>query len=135
MSEATETILTISERAAQEIKSVMEKQGRPGTGLRVYVAGGGCSGLQYGMQLTDETEAGDLAFEAHGVRVLVDPQSAQYLRGASIDWEGSLVGGGFRIENPNAVKSCGCGQSFTPEGGEEAQGGGSGCGGCGGPGC
>ncbi|MBI5838189.1 MAG: iron-sulfur cluster assembly accessory protein [Candidatus Eisenbacteria bacterium] len=129
MSQVGEAIVTVSERAAQEIKAVMEKQGKADASLRIYVAGGGCSGLQYGMQLTTETEDGDVTYETQGVRVVVDSASAEYLRGASVDWEGSLVGGGFRIENPNAVKSCGCGQSFTPqgqEGGESA----GGCGGC-----
>jgi iron-sulfur cluster assembly accessory protein len=131
---SSQTIITVTERAAQEIKSVMEKQGKPESALRIYVAGGGCSGLQYGMQLTTEIEEGDTAFESNGVRILVDANSAPHLQGASVDWEGSLVGGGFRIENPNAAKGCGCGQSFTPQGGESPQGGGCGSG-CGSGGC
>ena len=127
------SIVSISEAAAREIKSVMEKQGKPDASLRVYVAGGGCSGFQYGMQLSTETEDGDNVSEMHGVRVVVDSMSAQYLQGATIDWEGSPLGGGFKIENPNAVKSCGCGQSFQSKDQPEAESGG-GCG-CGSGGC
>ena len=134
MAEQTQTVVTITPKAAEEIKAVMAKQGKPECNLRIYVAGGGCSGFQYGMQLSSETEAGDVTFETSGVRVVVDAQSAPYLDGATVDWEGSLVGGGFKIENPNAVKSCGCGHSFQAKGQEEApSGGGCGCGsgGCG----
>ena len=100
-------------------------------GLRVFVSGGGCSGLQYGMAFETSGEADDVIFESEGVRVYVDPVSLMYLQGASIDFVDSLMGGGFKIENPNAVASCGCGHSFKAAGetGETAGGGcGSGCG-------
>ena len=113
----------------------MEKQGKADANLRIYVAGGGCSGFQYGMQLSSQTEDGDHIFETQGIRVVIDPMSVQHLQGATVDWEGSLLGGGFRIENPNAVKSCGCGQSFQSkdQAAPESSGGGCGCGsgGCG----
>ncbi len=128
------SIVTVTERAAQEIKTVMEKQGKADASLRIYVAGGGCSGFQYGMQLSSQIEEGDQVFEVHGIKVVVDPMSAPHLQGATVDWEGSLLGGGFKIENPNAVKSCGCGQSFQAKGTEEPEAGAGGCG-CGSGGC
>ncbi len=106
--------------------------------LRVFVAGGGCSGLQYGMTFDDEMHPGDTEFEVNGLKVRVDPMSARYVGGANIDYQDSLMGGGFKIENPNAVSSCGCGSSFRPKE-EESYGyedaapaaGGCGSGGCG----
>jgi iron-sulfur cluster assembly protein len=126
-------MVTLSERAAAEIKGIMDQNGGAFAGVRVFVAGGGCSGLSYGMQIADEpATADDLVFEAGGVKVIVDMGSHQYLDGASIDFDDSLQGGGFKINNPNAVKSCGCGSSFATEEaaeGAETQGGGCGCGG------
>ena len=124
-------MITLSEKAASEIKTIMEQNGGTFQGVRVFVAGGGCSGLSYGMQIADEpATADDLVFEAGGVKVIVDVQSHQFLEGASIDFDDSLQGGGFRINNPNAAKTCGCGSSFQTEEGAESQGGGCG-GGCG----
>ena len=123
------TVITITPKAAQEIKSVMEKHGKPDCNLRIYVAGGGCSGFQYGMQLSSQVEEGDHVLEAHGIKVVVDAMSIQHLNGAMVDWD--LLGGGFRIENPNAVSSCGCGQSFQTKDQEapaKSGGCGSGCG-------
>jgi len=82
-----------------------------GKGLRVYVEAGGCSGMQYGM-VFDEKRQGDLEAQLHGVSVVVDPFSANYLRGSVIDFVDSLTAGGFKISNPNARQSCGCGKSF-----------------------
>ena len=126
-------MITLSERAAVEIKGLLEKQETPNALLRVFVAGGGCSGLQYGMSLEEEAMEGDETIEANGVKVVVDPRSIGYLDGANIDYVDSLMGGGFKIENPNAKSSCGCGTSFTPteEEGEEAMAGASAGGGCG----
>lgn len=130
-------MISLSEKAASEIRTIMEQNGGTFEGIRVFVAGGGCSGLSYGMQIANEpATADDLVFESGGVKVIVDVASHQYLTGASIDFDDSLQGGGFKINNPNAVKSCGCGSSFaTEEGAEskEASGGGCGCGsgGCG----
>jgi iron-sulfur cluster assembly accessory protein len=124
-------MVTLSEKAASELKSIMDQNGGTFVGVRVFVAGGGCSGLQYGMQIADEApSAEDLVFEHDGVKVIVDSQSHQHLEGASIDFDDSLQG--FKINNPNAVKSCGCGNSFSS--GEEAGAQGGGCGSGGGSG-
>ena len=125
-------MVNLTEKAAAEIRAIMEQNGGTYQGVRVFVAGGGCSGLSYGMQIEDEpVTAEDQVFEILGVKVIVDLASMEYLKGASIDFDDSLSGGGFKINNPNAAKSCGCGNSFaTAEGGEDqAQGGGCGCGG------
>ncbi len=125
-------MVNLTEKAAGEIRAIMEQNGGTYQGVRVFVAGGGCSGLSYGMEICDEpASAEDQIFETLGVKVIVDLASYEYLKGASIDFDDSLGGGGFKINNPNAVKSCGCGSSFaTTEGGEEpASGGGCGCGG------
>jgi len=127
-------MINLSERAATEIRGLLEKQETPNAMLRVFVAGGGCSGLQYGMSLEEEVMEGDHQLESNGVKVIVDPRSIHYLEGAEIDYVDSLMGGGFKIDNPNAKSSCGCGHSFTPadeEGAEAvASGSGGGCGSC-----
>jgi iron-sulfur cluster assembly accessory protein len=130
--QATGVVLT--DKAAVEIKSLFERQGIENAALRVFVSGGGCSGLQYGMAIADEVEEGDVEFEQHGVRILVDSLSMNYIAGASVDYVDDPMGGGFKIDNPNATKSCGCGSSFATEDGESA-GGGCGSGGCGSGGC
>jgi iron-sulfur cluster assembly protein len=107
------TAVTLSGLAAGKLREVAESKGLAQAGLRVFVSGGGCSGLQYGMAFeTEGGEEGDHVFETEGVRVFVDPVSITYLEGARIDFEESLMGGGFKIENPNAASSCGCGHSF-----------------------
>jgi iron-sulfur cluster assembly accessory protein len=126
-----EPLLSISEEAAGRLMTMMREKELEGYALRVFVAGGGCSGLQYGMTFDDEMREGDSEFTAHEMRVLVDPMSANYLRGATVDYVDTLMGGGFKIENPNAVSSCGCGSSFrTEEGGEEAEDQAGGCSSC-----
>jgi len=127
-------MVNLTEKAATEIRAIMEQNGGTYEGVRVFVAGGGCSGLSYGMEICDEpASAEDQIFETLGVKVIVDLASYEHLKGASIDFDDSLGGGGFKINNPNAVKSCGCGNSFaTAEGQEPATGGGCGCGGSGG---
>ena len=129
------TGINLSERAAEEISCLLERQGKSDAALRVFVSGGGCSGLNYGMAIDDSTEEGDFIFQCYGVKVVVDPLSISYVRGASIDYVEDVMGGGFKIDNPNAVRSCGCGSSFSTEDGEEASGGGCGSGGCGSGGC
>jgi len=102
--------LTVS--AANYVKELLAAQTEnTGKILRVYVEDGGCSGMQYGM-VFDEKRADDLVSDFHGVSVLVDPFSANYLRGTVIDYSDALTGGGFKISNPNARQSCGCGKSF-----------------------
>jgi iron-sulfur cluster assembly accessory protein len=106
-----ESVINISESAAQEIKSLLAKPGNAGKTFRVYVEKGGCSGMQYGM-VFDEKRDGDLVVEQHGVTALVDSFSAQYVQGAEIDFSDALTAGGFKITNPKARQSCGCGKSF-----------------------
>jgi len=109
---ATESIVSLTLSAAEEVKSILGKPENTGKTLRVYVEQGGCSGMQYSM-IFDEQRADDLTGIMHGVSVLVDPFSAEYIRGAVVDFSDSLNGGGFKISNPNARQSCGCGKSFT----------------------
>lgn len=107
-----EAIVTLTESAAREIRSMGERDpANAGKHLRVFVEAGGCSGLQYGM-VFDELRDGDLPREFFGVRVLVDEFSANYLKGAVVDFSDALTGGGFKITNPNARQACGCGKSF-----------------------
>ena len=109
---ANEPIIQITASAAEEVKSLLSKPENDGKVLRVYVEKGGCSGMQYSM-VFDEKRADDFSGEMHGISVLVDPFSAQYIRGAVVDFSDSLTAGGFKISNPNARQSCGCGKSFT----------------------
>ncbi len=106
--------ISLSEKAAEKVKAVMEKQGKTDGGLRLYVSGGGCSGFQYGLAF-DKVAQGDQVIEAHGVKLLVDEQSAQYVEGAEVDYVESVMGEGFKVNNPNATETCGCGHSFKPK--------------------
>ncbi len=107
----TESIVSLTAPAAAEVKSLFAKPENAGKHMRFYVEQGGCSGMQYGM-VFDEKRDGDLVSGQHGVEILVDPISAQYLRGTVVDFSDALTGGGFKISNPNAKQSCGCGKSF-----------------------
>jgi len=104
--------LSLTDEAVSRLKNVLESQQAPEGALRVYVTPGGCSGFSYGMSLEGEPADDDEIVEQAGVKVIVDPFSLQYLEGAQIDFVDSLMGGGFTVVNPNAVKSCACGQSF-----------------------
>jgi iron-sulfur cluster assembly accessory protein len=107
-----ESVITLTESAANQVRSLLAGEADGANkGLRLYVEGGGCSGLQYGM-VFDEKRADDLSADFHGVPVVIDPFSANYLRGSIVDYIDSLTGGGFKISNPNARQSCGCGKSF-----------------------
>ena len=124
--EVTESIsttpVTITERAAEKAKNLLETRGLSTGALRVFVVGGGCSGYQYGMALAQEEEDGDLVVEQEGVRILVDADSVPLLRGAEIDYVDDLMKSGFTIFNPNATKSCACGSSFqTSDGSGQAR--------------
>jgi len=122
--------ITLSERAVCELKELIVSQENMSAALRVWVAGGGCSGLTYGMALDNgDPEEGDNVFEQSGIKVVIDSMSLQYMTGATVDYVDDMMGGGFKIENPNATGSCGCGSSFKTEDGQ-AEGGG-GCGSCG----
>ena len=105
--------VTLTQAAASKLSGNLEEKGLAEThGLRVFVQGGGCGGMQYGMTFEDTRRPGDQVFEHHGLTVYVDPTSLFYINGARIDYIDSLMGGGFHIENPQAVSSCGCGSSF-----------------------
>jgi iron-sulfur cluster assembly protein len=133
--EAVQTApISISDTAVAEVKGLIEQQERDDLYLRIYVAGGGCSGLQYGMALDENVEEGDQTFQVSEIPVVIDSTSLRYLAGSVVDYITTDMGGGFKIENPNAVKSCGCGSSFSA-GDDEAAGldtrAGGGCGSCG----
>mgnify|MGYP003574870664 CR=1 FL=1 len=125
------TGINITDSALAVVRKLLEEKNVPDHGLRVFVAGGGCSGLQYGMALEAEPRPYDQVIENDGVKVFIDPTSMMYLSNAVIDYEDSIMGGGFKIDNPNAVSTCGCGTSFKTEGSQGAAGGGCGSGGCG----
>jgi iron-sulfur cluster assembly accessory protein len=111
-------VITLTESAADRLQKILEEKGLANYGLRVFVSGGGCSGLQYGMTFAEGPMDGDEVFEDRNIKLIVDPTSRDYLMGAEIDYIDSLMGGGFRIENPNAVQSCSCGSSFRTAAGE-----------------
>lgn len=103
----------LTPRAVDKVKEIINQQGQDGAGLRIYIQGGGCSGFKYGMQLDTEPAPDDEVLDFDGLRVYVDSMSMPYLEGASVDYvEDALLGQGFKVENPNAASSCGCGQSF-----------------------
>lgn len=104
-------MITVTDSAFQHLQALVTERGEPGKGLRISVESGGCAGMQYGMTL-DDAQAGDEVIEKDAVKVLIDPQSLQYLNGSTVDYSDDLAGAGFRIHNPNAVRSCGCGTSF-----------------------
>src|SRR5687768_7873907 len=114
----TKSIVTISPLAAEKLKGMLT--GNPdaaGKGLRIFVKAGGCKGFSYGMGFDNQRD-GDVTGEAAGIKVLIDPQSAQYLEGATVDFKDAMMGGGFTISNPQAAQGCGCGQSFKAKSGE-----------------
>ncbi|MDI3327484.1 MAG: iron-sulfur cluster insertion protein ErpA [Alicyclobacillaceae bacterium] len=104
-------MVTLTQGAADKLKSIMADKGREDLAVRVFIKAGGCSGFSYGMAL-DEPKDDDQVVETSGIRVVIDPMSARYLQGAEIDYVDSLMGAGFKIHNPNAVSTCGCGSSF-----------------------
>lgn len=106
-----EAIVNLTDNAANQVREISKQPDNAGKLLRIYVEGGGCSGMQYGL-VFDEKRDDDYATESAGVPVLVDPVSADYIRGAVIDYVDALTGAGFKITNPNAHSSCGCGKSF-----------------------
>ena len=107
-----ERLIKITATAALRVSSLLQKQGRPQGVLRVSVVGGGCSGLQYKMDLQDGPAPRDFLVETGGVRVVVDPKSALYVSGSELDFVEALDGG-FKVKNPNAASSCSCGESFS----------------------
>src|SRR5712691_10199145 len=115
------SILTITPAAASKVRELLKQENDPSLALRIFVAGGGCSGLQYGMTL-DEEQEGDIVISQGDFSLLVDEMSLGYISGSEVDYVDSLMGAGFTVNNPNAVPSCGCGHSFkTTSGGGEAR--------------
>jgi iron-sulfur cluster assembly protein len=120
--------ITLTPAAATAVRDLLEKRNLTGYALRVFISGGGCSGYQYGMALEGNVRENDLAYEFDGVKLVVDEVSINYLRGATVDYVEDIMGSGFKIENPNAVSSCGCGSSFRTKDDAGAAGSGGGCG-------
>jgi iron-sulfur cluster assembly protein len=114
-------MIIVTDSAVKQLQTLIaDEPEAAGKGLRIFIEHGGCAGMQYGMTM-DEAKAGDEIIERDGVQVLVDGESAKYLAGSTIDYADGLSGAGFRIQNPNAVRSCGCGTSFEPTGAEAGQ--------------
>ena len=108
-----ERLIKVTSSAARKVSSLLMKQGRPAGVLRVAVVGGGCSGLQYKMDLQDGPANRDILVESTGIKVVVDPKSALYVTGSELDYVDALQDGGFKVKNPNAATSCSCGESFS----------------------
>jgi iron-sulfur cluster assembly accessory protein len=108
-----ERLVKVTDAASGKLRSLLEKQGRSQGALRVAVIGGGCSGLQYKMDLVDGPANRDIMVESAGVRVVVDPKSALFVSGSLVDFSDDLQKGGFKVTNPNAVAHCSCGESFS----------------------
>lgn len=114
MVESTFPVL-VTGAALSQVRRLLVKDGRPDVFLRLGVKGGGCSGFEYVMKLDVKARTNDLLLDIDGVRVVCDPKSAELIRGSTFDYTGNLIGGGFKFDNPNAARSCGCGTSFTPK--------------------
>jgi iron-sulfur cluster assembly accessory protein len=108
-----ERLIKLTDNAGKKVSTLLTKQGRPNGVLRVAVVGGGCSGLQYKMDLQDSPANRDFLVESAGVKVVVDPKSALYVTGSELDYLDALTDGGFKVKNPNAATSCSCGESFS----------------------
>ena len=118
--------ITITSSAAEAINEMLKKRDLKDHALRVYISGGGCSGQQYGMALEGDPQASDFTFEQHGVNVVVDDVSMGYLTGSVVDYVDDVMGSGFKINNPQATSTCGCGHSFRTDG-KDTQVEGAGC--------
>jgi iron-sulfur cluster assembly protein len=108
-----ERLVRVTSAAAQKVIVLLQKQGRPNGVLRIAVVGGGCSGLQYKMDLQDGPANRDILVQSNGVKIVVDPKSALYVAGSELDYIEALQGGGFKVKNPNAATTCACGESFS----------------------
>src|ERR687887_431491 len=108
-----ERLIKLTDNAARKVGSLLTKQGRPNGVLRVAVVGGGCSGLQYKMDLQDGPANRDILVESAGIKIVVDPKSALYVTGSELDYVDALEDGGFKVKNPNAATTCSCGESFS----------------------
>ena len=105
--------IIFTDNAVRKVKELIDEEGTPDLKLRVFVAGGGCSGFQYGFTFDEKVNEGDLTIEKHGVTMVVDPMSLQYLAGGVVDYTEGLQGSRFTVQNPNATTTCGCGSSFS----------------------
>ena len=110
---AADLPLLFSDSAARKVRELLDEEDNPHQVLRVFITGGGCSGFQYGFKFDEAAESDDMQVENHGVRLVVDPMSLQYLTGAEIDYREDVEGAQFVIRNPNASTTCGCGNSFS----------------------
>jgi iron-sulfur cluster assembly accessory protein len=110
-------MIALTDLAASQLQSLLQEKGLAQGGLRLFVQGGGCAGLEYGMVFEDSASEADTVVETKGVRLFVDPFSARCLEGACIDFRDGPGGTGFRVDNPNAAAACACGSSFCLEGG------------------
>lgn len=117
-------LVELTPAAADAVRDLLAKRNLENYGLRIFISGGGCSGFQYGLALENNIRENDLTYEMNGVRMVVDEVSIDYLRGASIDFVDELMGSGFKITNPNAVSTCGCGNSFRTSNEDASAGGG-----------
>ena len=108
-----ESLIKVLSGASEKLSGLLRKQGRPDGALRVAVVGGGCSGLQYKMDLVDGPADRDIMVESNAVRVVIDPKSALFVTGSELDYSDDLQSGGFKVTNPNAVVTCSCGESFA----------------------
>jgi iron-sulfur cluster assembly protein len=106
-------MVTVTDEAAARIRDLLAKEGTAGSGLRMAVMGGGCSGFQYKLEFSDTPDEMDAVIESNGVKVFVDPKSSLYLNGVILNYDDGLMGAGFQVENPNARTTCGCGESFS----------------------
>lgn len=113
--EQVQRVVSVTPKAAEKIREFMSQEAEKPEYLRVYVQGGGCSGLSYGMGFEKAPEDDDKVLEEGGVKLLIDSYSIDHLKGASVDYIESLMGSGFKINNPNVTKSCSCGHSFSTE--------------------
>ena len=105
--------ITLTPSAVEAVRNAIKSEGEPGDSLRVSVVGGGCSGYQYNLDFEKETRMGDLTLHFEDVQIIIDPISAGYLKGTTIDYISGLQGTGFKFNNPNAKRTCGCGSSFS----------------------
>lgn len=125
-----EAPISLTDKAVEYVNNIISDTNSAGLHLRVYVAGGGCSGLQYGMALDEMVDVDDEVFEIKGLKVVLGAMDIKYLSGAIVDYVDATIGGGFKVENPNAVKACGCGSSFSVEDDEAGKTITGGCGSC-----
>ena len=113
ITKGNERLVRVLEGAAEHLKGLLERQGRASGGLRIAVVGGGCSGLQYQMDLVDGPRDRDIVVDSNGVQVVIDPKSALFVGGSELDYSADLQHGGFKVSNPNALVTCSCGESFA----------------------